>query len=213
VSRKRSVRAPVIRASLETVRLGELEERAELTGVSIEHGRIVADGVEGIRVDEARLSRVSLSETNLKKPSWLDVTFDSCNLSGAVWDDPSLVRVELSDSKLVGARWSEAELEDVRFVGCHMSYLAFWSAKLVRVEFERCVLREADFHGADLSGVRFVECDLSLANFADAKLSAADVSSSDIQGIRIGHREVQGLVISREQAVAVAKLLGLVVEG
>jgi uncharacterized protein YjbI with pentapeptide repeats len=181
--------------------------------VAIERGQIVADSVTGVRFDEARLSRTSLAETGLKKPSWLDVTFDSCDLTATVWDGPALARVELHDCKLVGARWSEAELEDVRFVGCQMSYAAFWSAKLVRVEFERCVLREADFQAVDASDVRFVECDLSLANFADAILSGADVSSSDIQGIRIGHREAQGLVVSREQAVAVAKLLGLIVKG
>jgi uncharacterized protein YjbI with pentapeptide repeats len=192
--------------------LGTLDERAELSGVAIERGQIVADSVEGVRVDEARLSRTSLAETKLKKPSWRDVTFESCDLTGAAWEGPVLTRVEFHDCKLVGARWPDAELEDVRFVGCQMSYVAFWSAKLVRVEFERCVLREADFQAADSSGVRFVECDLSVANFADAKLSGADVSTSDIQRIRIGHREAQGLIVSREQAVGVAKLLGLTVK-
>ncbi len=76
---------------------------------------------------------------------------------------------------------------------------------------ESCRLEEADFRGADLTGTTFVNCDLRGADFGRAKLQGADMSSSRCNDIRIAPGDVRGLVVSREQAVALAKLFGLAV--
>lgn len=209
MGRKAGIRAPMIREPLDSLALTELEERASISSVFLERCRIAAASVAGVRFDTVRLVGGSLADTTLTQPSWLDVRCESCDLSGAVWEKPTFTRVEFRDSKLVGARWNEATFEDVRFVSCQLHLAAFWSARCERVTFEKCALQEVDFHSADLSRVPFDQCDLSGANLAEAKLVGADVKTSNIQGVRLGHSEVRGLIVSREQAVAIAKILGV----
>jgi uncharacterized protein YjbI with pentapeptide repeats len=101
--------------------------------------------------------------------------------------------------------------EDVRFVECHFDYGTLSDARFSRVAFESCQLREADFHGADRTRTSFTDCDLERADFTRAKLQGVDVSRSHVSGITVGPAEVRGLVVNREQACALAALLGLVI--
>jgi uncharacterized protein YjbI with pentapeptide repeats len=78
------------------------------------------------------------------------------------------------------------------------------------VSFEACRLKEADFTGADLAGTSFVRCDLSGTDFSGAKLRGADMSTSTLGEIRVGAGDVRGLVVNREQAAMLSRLLGLV---
>ena len=53
------------------------------------------------------------------------------------------------------------------------------------------------------------KCDLRGAKMADAKLAAADLRSSNIDGARIGIKELQGAIVNIEQAVSIARALGV----
>ena len=53
------------------------------------------------------------------------------------------------------------------------------------------------------------KCDLRGANVADAKLAGADLRSSNIDGARIGIKELQGAIVNIEQAVSIARALGV----
>jgi uncharacterized protein YjbI with pentapeptide repeats len=77
--------------------------------------------------------------------------------------------------------------------------------------FERCRLRDADFGGADLTGTSFVECELHGVDLVGANLNGADVRSSAFRELRLGVRDVRGLIVNREQAAVLAQLFGLVV--
>ena len=44
---------------------------------------------------------------------------------------------------------------------------------------------------------------------ADAKLAGADLRSSNIEGARAGIKELQGAIVNMEQAISIARMLGV----
>lgn len=207
----RPIRPPLVRDVLADSGPVEISDDADLTEMTLAN-QDFADAVAlGVHFDTVRLTRVSLARARLVRPDLQDVSGAACDFSATAFDAPTLTRVELHGCTLVGARWSDARFTDVRFVDCQLELTAFWQARFSRVTFERCKLREADFHGADLGGVVFKECDLALTSWADTKLKGTDVSTSDIGGIKIGAPAMIGLVVSQTQAVALARMFGLVV--
>jgi uncharacterized protein YjbI with pentapeptide repeats len=128
-----------------------------------------------------------------------------------VWPSAKLTRVEVRGSRMTGAKLVEGSFESVRFIDCHLEYAMFTDTRFRQVTFESCRLEEADFRGADLTGTAFVNCELRGVDLGRAKLQGADVSSSRCDEIRLAANDVRGLVVSREQAVALATLFGLVV--
>ena len=47
---------------------------------------------------------------------------------------------------------------------------------------------------------------------SDAKLAGADFRGSKIESVRLGLKELQGAIVDIEQAVGVARMLGIVVK-
>ena len=64
--------------------------------------------------------------------------------------------------------------------------------------------------------VEFTECDLTLAEFFGTRLRGLSFADSDIRGIRVRELEsfeLKGLKINSLQAVELARLLGVEIEG
>jgi uncharacterized protein YjbI with pentapeptide repeats len=211
MARPGQIRPPSVRAGLPDSEPIMLRDDADLSEITVTNHDLADASASGVHFDTVRLTRTSLARARLGRADFQDVVGTACDLSASAFDAPTLTRVELHGCTLVGARWSDGRFTDVRFVDCQLELAAFWQARFTRVTFERCKLREADFHGADLGGVLFKECDLALTSWADTKLKGTDVSTSDISGIKIGAPAMVGLVVNQTQAVALARMFGLVV--
>jgi uncharacterized protein YjbI with pentapeptide repeats len=207
---KKLPRAPVLDKDLELVVLDETSD------LELEQKRI-----EGCTLGKARSDRVSfdgvhvvggsLSESHFERVNWLDVLVERADLSVLDWPAAKLARVEMRTCRATGARWTAGELDNVKFVDCQLDYATFAKSRFRHVVFERCRLREADFSEADLTGTSFVGCELNGVDFTRATLSAVDVSASTLTQARLSAGDVRGLIVSREQVIALAPLFGLVV--
>ncbi|HEX7668486.1 MAG TPA: pentapeptide repeat-containing protein [Polyangiaceae bacterium] len=211
MARSGQIRPPVLRTTLPDTDSPQLDDDADLSEIAVKNQDFADASATGVHFDTVRLTHTSLARARLARADFQDVVCTACDLSASAFDAPTFTRVELHGSTLVGARFTDGRFTDVRFVDCKIELAAFWQARFTRVTFERCKLREADFHGADLGHALFKECDLALSNWADAKLKGTDVSTSDINGIKIGTPAMVGLVVNQTQAVALAKTFGLVV--
>ena len=60
--------------------------------------------------------------------------------------------------------------------------------------------------------VRIGRCSFAQAEFTNSRLKGLDFSESDISGITVGINELKGAVMNTEQAVACARLMGIVVK-
>ena len=141
-----------------------------------------------------------------------DCLMERCDFSAVDWEKARLRRVEFLGCRLLGTDMVEATFDDVAFNGCTADGAMFGLAKFKSVRFERCRLRGATFEGADLSGVVFHECDLAQADLRGAKLYETDFSASKIDGLILSPNDLQGAIISPQQAVQVVELLGITVK-
>lgn len=205
------LRAPVLPNHLEPRVIAKLAPTDSIEQCRIEACALSESVAERVRFDAVRLVGGTLGASKLTHLSWLDVVCERCDLSMIVWPSAKLTRVEVRGSRMTGAKLVEGVFESVRFVDCHLDYATFADTKFKQVTFESCRLEEADFRSADLTGTTFVDCELRGADLGRAKLQGADVSSSRCDDIRLAAGDVRGLVVNREQAIGLAKLLGLVV--
>ena len=135
--------------------------------------------------------------------------FEACDLADSSWEHLSASRVELLGCRLIGLQATNGRIEDMLIKGCNAVHAQFWSTVFKRVRFESCNLSETNFQSADLAGAIFDKCDLRGAKMADAKLVGADLRSSQLDGARLGIKELQGAIVSIEQAVSIARTLGV----
>ena len=58
----------------------------------------------------------------------------------------------------------------------------------------------------------FDSCDLTEADFSQADITGSDLRRSRIEGIRIGPEQLRGVIVTHDQALYLAGLLGLVIQ-
>ena len=63
-----------------------------------------------------------------------------------------------------------------------------------------------------MDNVLFEHTDFSECEFAHTKLKDIDLSSCELDGFAVTPEDLKGVIVNEEQAVACAKLLGIVVK-
>jgi uncharacterized protein YjbI with pentapeptide repeats len=192
--------------------LDQIDDQGTYTGLLLSSCDLSEQAAEDVTFEATLFKHVGLGRTRLPSFQLHDVRLDACDLAEAEWEKPLLSRVEMLGCRMVGWRAGQGSLRNVLIKGCSAIGAQFWSASFKNVRFESCILRDADFQRADLSGVIFDKCDLSNAKLSDAKLVGADFRGSKIEGVRLGIKELQGAIVDMEQAIAIARMLGVVVK-
>ncbi|MEP7189064.1 MAG: pentapeptide repeat-containing protein [Roseiflexaceae bacterium] len=170
----------------------------------------LADQVaEFVTFEKTYFKQMTMQRADLRALRLADVRFEACDLADSSWERLSVSRVELIGCRLIGLQATDGRVEDLLIKGCNAAHAQFWSTVFKRVRFENCNLSETNFQSADLAGVIFDKCDLRGAKMADAKLVGTDLRSSNIDGARVGIKELQGAIVNLEQAVSIARVLGV----
>jgi uncharacterized protein YjbI with pentapeptide repeats len=196
---------------LPTGSLDLLEDYGEYSTMSLSGFNLTEPKVNRPGFERILFRRVVLGPSQHAKPRFVDCRFESCDLSGVVWDQARFRRVEFIGCRLTGAQLLSAELEDVLFKDCTLGHAVFSLARFKAARFDSCILAQASFESADCSGLVFAGCDLAQADLRQAKLNAADLRGSRLGGVQVGALELKGAIIDSSQAVQIASLIGLVV--
>jgi uncharacterized protein YjbI with pentapeptide repeats len=186
--------------------LGEQMTYADLLLADYELSDQVA---EFVTFETTSFKQMVMQRANLRGLRLSDVRFEACDLADSSWELLSASRVELLGCRLIGLQATNGRIEDLLIKGCNAVHAQFWSTVFKRVRFESCNLSKTNFQSADLTGAIFDKCDLRGAKMADAKLVGADLRSSQLDGARLGIKELQGAIVSMEQAVSIARVLGV----
>lgn len=72
--------------------------------------------------------------------------------------------------------------------------------------------QETSFFNVKFKDINIKDCDFTSSEFNQTKLSGIDVSSSNIESIATQPENLKGVIANREQAVALAQLLGIIVK-
>ena len=171
--------APVIPAKLRED--GEVEE-------IVRQAIRTKDDVEGRRFERQPLE---------------DVDFGVLQFTGCVFE------------KCVFSDWEMRRLDlvDCVFSHCEMGNLFFPAFAMRRLRFEHCRMTGVTFAEGwtecRLGRIRLEENDLSRSQWSHTPLKGADVSTCQLDGIRMTPSDLQGLRISTEQALILCGLLGV----
>jgi uncharacterized protein YjbI with pentapeptide repeats len=209
MQKQTNIAAPRLPKRAHIAELDALGEQATYTDLLIAEHELGDQVAEFVTFEKTLFKQMAMQRADLRGLRLADVRFEACDLADSSWEQLSVSRVELLGCRLIGLQATDGRVEDLLIKGCNAVHAQFWSTVFKRVRFESCNLSETNFQSADLTGVVFDKCDLRGAKMADAKLVGADLRSSQLEGARLGIKELQGAIVSIEQAVGIARTLGV----
>ena len=183
---------------------GEVDDLVEVDGSIVRDADLA--GATKLNVDASRLEGVSVTGAVLDK---FEVTDSECvRLEGAALHThkANLLRVHMTDCRLTGSEFAEAEFEDCVFKNVKFDDAGFRFASFKRVRFENCILRQADFSNAKFAHVTLTGCELEGANFVSASCKDVDITTEDLT-LAKGLLGLKGATISETQLMQIAPLL------
>lgn len=140
-----------------------------------------------------------------------DVRFEQCRFIGCTMDKGWLNRVDLRDCSAPGLSLLQARLSQVSAAACDLSFANISETSIDHMALRDCRMREAAFQRAKLRHVSLADCDLTRIDVFGTSLAGIDVSTCLFQAPVLSgdYRELRGLVVSPEQALSLATLLGV----
>ena len=183
---------------------GKIEDYGEYVNLQVTGETLANQSAVQITVKNVWFKQAALGQMRLLAPQMSALRFENCDLAYTLWENASVRRIKMIGCRITGFKAVEAHLQDVLFQECIGTLAQFRYAKCKAVRFEKCNLVNADFQGADLSGVKFVHCDLSHAEMSHSTLVGTDFRSSKIEGLKVGARELPGVIVDHFQAAYLA---------
>lgn len=155
--------------------------------------------IEGTTFSECYFRGVKFNCARIINSAFVNCTFTQC----------TFFETRFTDCKLVGSIFERCTYDLMRVDGGNWSHVS-----LVRANLGRAVIRDVRFHEADFSGAKFndgVLCntDLTGSSLQGADFTDCDLRRSDLSALEPGRVVLTGAIITVEQAMTVAILLGL----
>jgi uncharacterized protein YjbI with pentapeptide repeats len=167
---------------------------------------------QSTRMDRCVWRNVTLADAGAKQLRVRDSVIENSDLANIDLTGSLFERVDISNSRLTGSNLTEAQLKSVLFRECKLDFAAMRMAKLQNCIFENCNLTDADCYEADLTGAIFSGSDFSRADISRANFKGVDLRDCRLDGLRGMPANMDGLIISPDQAALLITLFGVRVE-
>lgn len=145
----------------------------------------------------------------MKRMEFADVIFDHCDFSNLDLQECVFRRVEFISCRLTGSDMSGCQFHDTLMNACQAGYLNCNTANLQNVSWQNCIFTEGAFMMMKIKNLEIEACDFSGSEWNDTKMNDLDFSDSIIDGILVNAENLKGIIVNPDQAVAMAKLLGI----
>ncbi|WP_342477078.1 pentapeptide repeat-containing protein [Paenibacillus sp. FSL H7-0350] len=189
-----------------------LASKDEFSNCLIEGALIEYQEATRVAFDKTIFKNVTITESSLQRIELTDVIFDHCDLSNVDFSDAFIHRTEFRDCRMIGTDFTRARFQNVSITGCIGEFAVFRFANFKGTSFERSSLVSADYYQSTLNGLYLAECNLEQATLAGCKLKGVDLSDCEFTGLLVDLQDLEGCIISAEQAASFAGLLGLVIK-
>lgn len=186
-----------------------LASKDEYSRCLIEGALIEYQEAERVAFDQVVFKNVTITESSLQRIELTDVIFDHCDLSNVDFSDAFMHRTVFRDCRLTGTDFTGARFQNVAVTDCIGEYAVFRFAQFKGASFERCSLVSADYYQSSLKGLTFAECNLEQATLAGCKLKGVDLSDCEFTGLLVDLEDLDGCIISAEQAASLPDCLDL----
>lgn len=149
---------------------------------------------------------------NMQGMEFVDVIFEHCDLSNVKMSECNFRRVAFKYCRLTGCDLSGSQFRDTSFVYCRGWYINFNEGKINTLTLSESIFTEGAFGMLKFKEFHIENCDLSGTEWIDTKMKDLDFSDSIIDGILVTPQYLKGVIVNPEQAVMMAKLLGIQVK-
>ena len=104
------------------------------------------------------------------------------------------------------------KLRHTLFDECEGRYSNFSFSGMKEVDYANSNLADSDFYECTFKEVRFSKCKMDNINFSETDLKGVDLSDSTYERIEVTLPNIAGCIVSKEQAIGFARVLGLTVK-
>ena len=206
VKRPKTPAAPKLARVTPERSLTELEDGQRYTRGHFRALQLPYKQVRALTFDACRLQQVDLSGGVLPRWSLVDCQLEGCNLANVEGEDSSLLRAILTQSKLSGARFHQANWRDVDLVDCKLDYASFQDFKGRQIRLRRCDLREVEFYNCQFESLECLECLFGRASFSQCRFEQSEFRGCDLTGLR-GLAHLNGVRMAAEDLLGMATAL------
>lgn len=205
-----SVKPPRIPEGLPVLEPAELLRDGDgFSGCRMEHCALTG-GARGVSLARAVLRNVRFAGA-LPAAEFEDVAFDCCDFSNVDFHDAVLWRAVFQNCRMTGVNFSGATFKDIRMEDCVLPYANFHFGRMERAAFCGCNCESADFADAALKSAEFSGSNLRRAQMSGTPLAGIDFTTCEIDGLGARPEDLRGCVLTAEQAVCAAKILGVTI--
>lgn len=148
----------------------------------------------------------------MDKMEFVDVIFDHCDLSNIKMRECTFRRVTFKYCRLTGCDMSGSSFRDTEFSFCRGWYINFSESRFHTSSLSESIFTEGAFVMMKVKDLKIENCDFSGSEWLNTKMKDLDFSDSIIGGIAVSPEDLKGIIVNPEQAVTMAKLLGIQVK-
>ena len=170
--------------------------------------------LSNLTFEQVVFENCQFDEAIMNKTLFRDVVFETCDFSNRNFSNSWFHRCELTNSKGIGANFSEVSMNDVVILNCNFRYANFATAKLSNSsishsEFSDTTFTDCTFKMLLLEESRFIGTD-----FFHTPLRNIDFSSGELATIHVSTEasELKGMIVSLGQAAELARMMGVVIK-
>lgn len=163
-------------------------------------------------LDACSLEQATFSNNKFLKTEFIDCTFNNCDLSNNTFTESSFIRCEFIDCKFIGTHIVDSYIDNCYFKNCNMRYLDLAENKFKVVEILDSILQESNWFENEVKHLSFDNNNLEKSTVYNNPFQKLDISTCDINDMRIDLASLKGLEIAAYQAEQFCHLLGIKVK-
>lgn len=168
--------------------------------------------IKNTTIEECKFVKIDFSLIKLVNTHLTDCIFENCDLSNLEFDKISIHRCHFINCKMTGINFIDCSLHDLLFTGIQGRYLNISLGNMRFVEFIDSTLDESSLMEVDVKDLIFKQVSFIGGEIFKTNLRGMDLKTTNIEGIRIDDYSLKGIHVDMYQAIALASLLGIIVD-
>ncbi|KRG84376.1 pentapeptide repeat family protein [Stenotrophomonas daejeonensis] len=153
----------------------------------------------GAVFNECMFRRARFNASVHDEAAFVNCTFTSCNFFDS----------RFTACKFVGSMFNGCQFDHMNVIEGDWGFVGLPGADLRRASFSGTRLREADLTGARCQGSSICDVDLSGAWLHSVDFSGCDLRGTDLGAIKPDSANLKGAIITIDQTIVIAEVLGL----
>ena len=187
------------------------DDDALVCGAACTDAELAYEDAHGATFEAMEFRGVVFDHVDFHGCTFRDVLFRDCRFTSCTMEGAWLSRVDVRDCSAPGLSLLRARLANVFMAGTDLSWANLSETSIDCLALHGVRLREAALQRSRMKRVELDACDLTRLDVFGTSLAGIDVSRCIFQAPVLSdrYRELRGAIVSPEQAVELALLLGV----